>query len=407
MGNSMHHTKQLHIFTVLKCSRGFSLVELIIVSVIFLIIMGVMGNSFNMIMKEFSLQSKNAESNISGIIGLEILRGDLASAGYGLFWTFPSAVPNYDEAANTPMSTYNHGVDGAGSPLPPRALDGGNNISSSDEEVLFNLSDYLVIRSTMVAGSRASKRWSYLVGAAAPATFEKENLVSSDRIIVERIVFDKITGTSKELVYSGSNFYTTFTAANLASFAPSDPNGVNYIYGIDPDTNLRFPFNRADYYVRKPASSEFNKLPKRCAPHTGILFKATIAQSGGGENDMPLLDCVADMQVVYAMDYNNDGTIDNASKDTLTDASNVALDAQGIREQVKNISVYILTHEGGKDTNYSYPTTTIGVGPGDGVTSGTGRTFNLSTVIGPDYKYYRWKVYRISVRPKNTMPEQM
>lgn len=397
----MQHDNQNNTLELLKCSRGFSLVELIIASVIFLIVMGVTLTSFNVILKEFSKQSKTAESNISGVIGLEILRGDLASSGYGLFWSFPPAVvPAYLEAANTPMSDYN-AVDGAGVPLPPPALGGGNNVASTDEEVLFDKSDYLVLRSTMVAGSRASKRWSYLVGATAPAAFQMENLTPTDRVIVERVTFDKVTGTSKQLVYSGTNFSTTFTAANLAPFAPSDPNDVSYIYGIDPDTSLRFPFNRADYYIRKPSTSEFNKLPKRCAPHTGMLFKATIGQTSGVENEMPLLDCVADMQVVYSLDTNSDGNVD-----TVAD-SIAGMNAQQIRDQVKNIGVYVLSHDGGKDTNYSHPSPTIGVGPGDGITSGTGRTFNLSTLIGSEYIYYRWKVYTINVRPKNIMPEQM
>ncbi|MDP2278588.1 MAG: hypothetical protein Q8K51_10240, partial [Nitrospirota bacterium] len=85
-------------------------------------------------------------------------------------------------------------------------------------------------------------------------------------------------------------------------------------------------------------------------------------------------------------DTNADGTIDT------TLDSIAALTAQSVRDQVKEIRVYILAHEGQRDAAYTYPNPTIPVGPGGGF----GRTFNLGANLN-----YRWKVYTLVVRPNN------
>jgi hypothetical protein len=92
------------------------------------------------------------------------------------------------------------------------------------------------------------------------------------------------------------------------------------------------------------------------------------------------------MQIVFRLDTNADGTIDTDSDDIS------ALTAAQIRNQVKEIQVYILSHEGQMDAAYTYPNPTILVGP----TAALGRTFNLGT-----NRNYRWKVYTLVVRPNN------
>jgi hypothetical protein len=99
------------------------------------------------------------------------------------------------------------------------------------------------------------------------------------------------------------------------------------VYGVAPkasSTNgLGMPFNRADYFVAIPGSS--SQLPSVCAPGTGILYKTTVnheANNPGGKlTYTPLVDCVADMQVVLGWDLwdassntlGQDGTIDTWS----------------------------------------------------------------------------------------------
>jgi hypothetical protein len=144
------------------------------------------------------------------------------------------------------------------------------------------------------------------------------------------------------------------------------------------------PFNRADYYIQRPAS-----IPQACAPNTGILYKATINQGDGARNPEPLIDCVADMQVIYLRDTDNNGTIDSKVNDIS------GLSAKDIRDQVKEVRVYILSHEGQKDPSFKFRNSTITVGE-----FGVGRTFNLSATIA-EWEKYRWKVSTLVVKPRN------
>jgi len=96
------------------------------------------------------------------------------------------------------------------------------------------------------------------------------------------------------------------------------------------------------------------------------------------------------MQVIYRLDTNNDGTIDSVV-DTIS-----GLTAQQIREQLREVRVYILSHEGQRDSAFKYNSSTITVGE-----FGSGRTFNLSSTIGAGWEHYRWKVNVLVVKPRN------
>jgi hypothetical protein len=102
------------------------------------------------------------------------------------------------------------------------------------------------------------------------------------------------------------------------------------------------------------------------------------------------------MQVIFGLDNDNDGDFEpGVSTDNYSDDI-TALTAQQIRTQVQQVRVYILAHEGQRDPNYTYPSTTIDLG-GD---VGLGRIFNLATAI-PNFQNYRWKLYTLAVKPKN------
>jgi len=394
-------------------NRGFTLVELIVVMAMFVIVIAVAGDTFTRIMKYSSQQSRTAESNIEGVVGLEMMRKDLASAGFGLPWSFQNTI-SYKEvkpgAANSReyiAAAYNGTPGSEDQTAVPSPVSGGNNVDVTPDNanLLIEGSDYLVLRATSLGTSTAAQRWSFLnyTGATkpdplAPESWTRENLQGGNWVAVIKI---GLSGSfTKELVMNGSAFTTTYNS--LSDYGPNESKVTHYIYGISDSVKPRMPFNRADYYVRVPSSSDANMLPRRCAPHTGILYKALVkndldASTGGtvSSTEAPLLDCVADMQVVY--------TLDSLSNGVTTDTDSLAgLTAREIREQLRLIQVYVLTHEGGKDALYTYPNETIGVGPTvDGLTSGSGRTFNLKDTIKEGWQQYRWKIYRVIVKPAN------
>ncbi|MCL5024097.1 MAG: PilW family protein [Nitrospirae bacterium] len=369
---------------------GFSLVELMITVAIFSFAIAAATGIFIPLVNQFKQQSRIAETSIEGIVGLDLLRTDLEQAGYGLPWYFPGDTIVYNEAAAAPATDFN---DNGTADKAPRAILSGNNKSYPG---IAKDSDYLVIKSAVVARSETAQRWTYIVNESVPTprTWGSEDLTyGTDRVIVVR---PRVGDTRmRELVMDGNTFYTIAAASFPAAFSPAQEMEAYLIYGIDPDTNLRMPFNRADYYVSIPAA-----LPGRCAPGTGVLVKAVLSHAGGTfppENVTSLLDCVANMQVIYELDTDADGAIDSASEDISL------LSAEEIRNQLVEVRIYILAHEGQLDPGYRFANFTGAatcptcVRVGDD--SGLGKDFDVSTIT--DYQRYRWKLYTLVAQLRN------
>lgn len=392
-------------------SKGFSLVELLITMVIFVLFMTAASTVFTNLLTQFKQQSRLAETNIEGIIGLELFRQDIDAAGYGLPWNVAIAGNDWGQLYNYYKETESNPFSLNDAPTsPPRAILSKNNATFSGENSIFNGTDYIVIKSATVARNGTSEKWTTL-SAKSPYTRKwttahetdpiSENLQLDDKVIVispagrfgalkELVVVDKEDGKKA--------FFTTFS--NVTNFKPEESSldETDIVYGIHPpsDFDLRMPFNRADYFILK-SQGDNNIVPKRCAPNTGVLVKAVVKHSDGEYDYQPLLDCVADMQVVFGLDTNADGAFDPAGGDSYSEDI-TTLTAENIREQLKQVRVYILAHEGQKDNTFIYPSSTVSLGADVSL----GREFNLASKIGnPEYKNYRWKVYTIVTTPKN------
>jgi len=388
---------------MIKREDGFSLVELMIAMVVFVFVIAAASQVFTGLLTQFKQQSKIAETNIEGIVGLEILRQDIDGAGYGLPWNLNGA--GYTEIISEPATPWidrdfndgppdnpARGTDVAGASNPPGAFRSGNGDG-------LNGSDVLVIKAINVARNDTCEKWTTLKAAPFTSPYNPrewtpstENLLSTDRVIVLRPGSSDANG--RTLVVNGANFSTTFSSVTSSPWPPTDPAEARIVYGIKPAgtpaSNPRMPFNRADFYVRIPAT-----MPQRCATGTGIFYKGTVNHDGGLLTELPLLDCVADMQVVYRRDTNDDGTIDNTTNDIST------LTARQIRDQIKEVRVYILAHEGQMDPNYTYPTNPVVLPAAPDPGAGLGSTFNFNTRGITKWRNYRWKVYTLVVAPNN------
>jgi len=358
---------------MMKRERGFTIVELLMVMLIMGFVLTAVSEMFVGLLQGYKQQSKIAETNIEGIVGLEMLRRDIESAGYGLPWNMSGA--SYSEATDSSAIPYNDSVSN-----PPRPI-----LSGLDA----NGRAYLVIKAMNVGGNSTCMKWTHLLSSGATTLWTttnpaSDNLTSSDNVVVispgtpvtnsRALVVSSVTGTS----------FTQF--GNLSGF--SSPNETRLVYGVSP-TGIRMPFNRADYYVST------SNTPGRCASGTGVLYKAIVSQGDGSfppNNIVPLLDCVADMQVVTYLDTDGDGTWDLKSNGL---GGVNAVDANTVRNQLKEVRVYILAHEGQRDTNYTHQANSMLVGE----TATLGRLFDLTTI--PDCQRYRWKVYTLVVMPDN------
>jgi prepilin-type N-terminal cleavage/methylation domain-containing protein len=381
---------------MIKKESGFTLVELLITMAIFVLTIAAASEIFVPLLTQFKQQSKIAETQIQGLAGLEILRKDLEQAGFGLPWVIPSGV-SYSEGSSSTTSPIlapnDPKIDDASS-NPPRAIVSINNVAG------LGGSDYLVIKATSLATNDVAAKWTYVVGASGGGGSVKswgsslEDLKSNDRVIV--LIPMRGENNQRILVNNGSTFSVLFSSSFPDAFSPATEDDLYLIYGVDPDTDLRMPFNRADYYIRKVSGTI---IPDRCAPSTGILMKSVINHANGNRGPgIPLLDCVADMQVTFGVDNDGDGDFEpsvGGSTDNYIDDI-TGLTAQEIREQVKEVRVYILAHEGQRDINYTHSTSTVTVGD-----FGLGRNFDLTTIT--DWQKYRWKVYTVIVKLNKTV----
>lgn len=335
---------------------GFSLLELMIALVIVAGVLAAASTFFIGVVRQYKVQTKITESNVEGILGLELLRQDVESLGFGLPWDLNGF-------------TYNEPNPLGVSSEPPRAVGSVNGGTAN--------SDYLVVRSARVGMAGAAGKWTTL--RAGPVTrpwgSAEEDLVSGDRVVV---LSPGGSATDQRVLLTpvgGADF------VNLAAYDPSDAFQTNIVYGID-NAALKRPFNRADYYI---ADNSVVPTPRHCASNTGVLVKAVMAHDDPGTRTvLPLLDCVADLQVVYGLDTDADRVV-NVWTDTLT------LSAADLRTQLVELNVHILAQVGQRDDSYTYPYDNVSVG-----SEGFTRSVPVSA-----YKHYRWKVYHIGVTPKN------
>ena len=351
-------------------NAAFTLVELMIAMAIVMVVLYAAINFFIVSVRQYKVQTKITETNVEGVLGLELLRQDMESLGFGLPWNNLIGYTERPLVAN--LSTLED------TPNAPRAV-----LTINNPAFTFNNSDYLVIKSARVGMSDAAGKWTTLTQANNKRTWipATENLANNDYVIV--LALGSTDANRRSLVTSGPDFSTLYPAT--ANYVPVEPYSANIIYGIDNVQPAR-PFNRAEYYIDTTA------VPQRCAPNTGVLVKAVVPHDGTQPVPLPLLDCVADIQVDFAFDTDLDPATFPVPSDTITPVYPAGPTAAAdLRAQLSEVRVYILAQEGQRDDSYTTPTDNIYVG-----LPGLGRDFDVS-----GYRNYRWKVYSIVVKPKN------
>lgn len=377
----------------LKDQGGITLIEILISIVVLGIIMAMNTQLLQDMIRGSARQNAIVTTQFETTLGLEIMRTDIGTAGLGLADDISGIL--YSEAVSTSTTAfqYNDATINV-----PRALvhsnDGSTGAPAADNYIVN--SDYLVIKSTAVGESMAARKWTYITGTNAlvwggGTPDSNLDMAAGDHMIVIRprsnpgdmaVLVTKATSPFFDVAYT--------TAAYTAPFVSSVAGERLMAYGVD-DSTLRMPFNRADYYVRRDSNSQ------NCAPGTGTLIKATVNHGDGKLTQMPLITCVANMQITFRFDTDGDGTPDT-TRNTLTDVTGTALTALQIKQQVKEVRVYLLAHEGPRDNGYKHETQVINVGD---PTDGLGRNVDLSSVVGANWRNYRWKTYTFFVKPRS------
>jgi prepilin-type N-terminal cleavage/methylation domain-containing protein len=367
---------------------GYTLVELVVVMLIFSIVMVLISVSFNRIVAGSSRITKTVETDIGGLIGLELLRYDLELAGFGLPWSLSGAT--YQETGRGTMVPGHPGT--AAVSFNDEPTDAPMAYKSGDG-VGYNGSDYLVLKGTALGMSGTSRSWCYLNYSSGKTVIKPSRSGTELRpgmgeraIVVRNSV--RSGSVRRELVTVGSSFTLVFDDQLNEAFLPKNREDQYLVYGVAPpkENALAYPFNRSDYYI-----SRTDDMTKSCARYTGVLYKTTIDHDGGttGTTPYPMLDCVADLQVVFMMATSSDGSLV-----PLSDISGYK--AEQLRELLKEVRVFAMVQQGKKEPGYSYPVSD----PERAIIVGD-RVWKKEDLLRNGWLDYRWKIYSIVVQPKN------
>ena len=378
-------------------NKGFTLIELLVALGILAIIIGIPYAFLTKELKHTVKESALSQSALEKIPSLEILRKDIEDAGYGLVWDTDGITYNEASSSTPSLYSFNQNIFNDAPNNPPRAIVGKKDTAGHGFS-------YLVLKGTSLGLNKACKHWSYIDKDGNlniwPTTNSANynNFKKGDRVVV----MDAGSRTIK-----GGNLYFTVSkdakpanGTKPANYGlPSLPQSVYLVYGINKPDNTTSsesaPFNRVDYRLYPGSDTE-----SECAVGTYTLGRAVMRQSDGVMYSYPLLHCVADFQLGFGLDNNTDGKIDTWTQDITTLTT-----AKDVRDQLKQVRVYILVQNGTKDKDYNYPNASIPVGEKitiDGNTFKVGRIepgFDLTTIT--DYKHYHWKLIKLVVEPKN------
>jgi hypothetical protein len=210
-------------------------------------------------------------------------------------------------------------------------------------------------------------------------------------------------------IAQGGDSASFFTYLTYVVHSGTDSAGV----AVDP----RMPFNRVDYYLGKTFTTNHKCHPNTYALYrAGIKNKADIKQAGGARDEQILMDCVADFQVAFGIDTTGSGLIDTWDDGTLLST----YEARDISARVKMVKVFILTHEGLFNNEFTFTGTTQIVTGLAGTCTNSNTTFcigddevflksfalnGLGTTGSADYKRYKWTQLVLSGKSMNLCQE--
>jgi hypothetical protein len=135
-----------------------------------------------------------------------------------------------------------------------------------------------------------------------------------------------------------------------------------------------------------------------------VLYKGTINHADGSHTELPILDCVLDMRIVITADTAVPPT--GAANASWTRGVGVNMpaawltSAADIRDQVKEIRVYIVAQEGQQDASYTYTNPNPVTGCMGTNMVCINDTTGVQAVTVPSVNY-RWKLYTLVSTPYN------
>jgi type IV pilus assembly protein PilW len=246
----------------IKDKKGFTLVELLVTFFIIVLVLGASYITYINLLKSFKGESKQVESQIEKVIGLELLRLDLEHAGLGIGVDQPDLPIQWDGSVLTILSTLN------------------NSNKSTYGWILVNCS----------TGS-----W--------PSDFVDNRETSNTNLVFLNASTREFVANLSSLTCPGSGVYLGFPVQN--SVASGSANACSSQW-----------CNIITY------SLSSNQNISTCNPNTKNLVRKTGSGALNNGTGTPILSCVADFQVRFDLDTNGDNIADTLNTDTLPNTPN-------------------------------------------------------------------------------------
>lgn len=190
---------------------------------------------------------------------------------------------------------------------------------------------------------------------------------------------------------AGCNWYTTWpsSAACLDQGSATD---VNLIYGLTTSTP-RMPFNRVDYYLKRPAAFSSKCHQSAYTFYRGVIANNTTA-NGGKRTDQPIMDCVLDFQVALGLNTGAGAltwVAASGAAGSVTDLTTAAT----VRTYLREVKVFVLLQDGQFDKDFTYASSNVVIGD----SNITLRNYDLTALT--NYQNYKWKVVTIDAKTVN------
>lgn len=305
--------------------RGFSLVELMLVMLLFSIIMIASGTTFQRILFGVKSESKSVESNQEKLLGAELIRLDLEHTGFGIARDTPDLPIVWNESGASPAQVRQ-----------------------------------LTLRSTLNNSNQATIGWHVI------------NCTTGSLISAQRVAWGGNVGQNTIVLLDENENFLANTTLNPGT-CPSSGLYTAYPY----DNTVVDGCAASGQFCNQVVYSLGGATPASCAPNTRNLIRTV----GGGGGD-PVINCVADMKVLFDLDTDLDGLVDIAGINVLPGGTSAIID------QVKNIDVYVLFQIGQREQNFTFSADT---------TLGGEIAFDTAGIA--NFTDYRWKVIKLSGRP--------
>ena len=391
-------------------ARGLTMVELMVTLAVILLITAAASTAYVKLLGGVKVQGRITESQMDNLCGFELLRYDIEMAGFALPKGVPTGAPAFSYSEAVSSSTTPEATTFNDAPGIPRPFVFSNNTGQRGADD--NASDVLVIKS-MVANAKASnKKWSFIYHDGANwriKAWDSAELNFSASNPIDRIIVLGETGALQRTAGNAWQFdFQSIYLTNATGLPLPATGGGNLVYAVissdDNGTAVRMPFNRVDYYLKRPATN----FPSRCFPGSFILYRGTINHGNGARNEQPLIDCVMDFQVTFGVDSNGDLAADTWRNDlTLADVSGSG-PAEKIRKGVREVRVFVLVQEGQKDDNFRF-SGTLNLGDAQIANDAGFQTLSTGPLAGAmssftpagDAARYRWKVVKLAIKPMN------